>query len=156
VVLAGLAALKAQGTLFAEAYRVDLFSQVFKVLLALGLFLVICLCSRLNSVEARHHPEFYLLLFICTLAMMLLSSAVHLLSIYLALELSSYSLYVLVSLRRARQMAMEAALKFFLVGITASAVMLLGLALLCGATGAVTVPGFRPHPAGCRGPALVR
>jgi NADH-quinone oxidoreductase subunit N len=46
---------------------------------------------------------------------------------------------VLVSLRRARQMAMEAALKFFLVGITASAVMLLGLALLYGATGAATV-----------------
>jgi NADH-quinone oxidoreductase subunit N len=45
VVVADLAALKAQGTLFAEAYRVDLFSQVFKVLLAMGLFLVICLCS---------------------------------------------------------------------------------------------------------------
>jgi NADH-quinone oxidoreductase subunit N len=139
VVLVGLAALKVQGTLFAQAYRVDLFSQVFKVLLALGLFLVICLCSGLKGVEDRHHPEFYLLLFICTLAMMLLSSAVHLLSIYIALELSSYSLYVLVSLRRARQMAVEAALKFFLVGITASAVMLLGLALLYGGTGAATV-----------------
>ena len=154
-VVAGLAALKAQGTLFAEAYRVDLFSQVFKVLLALGLFLVVCLCSGGNGVEDRHHPEFYLLLFICTLAMMLLSSAVHLLSIYIALELSSYSLYVLVSLRRARQMAMEAALKFFLVGITASALMLLGLALLYGTTGAVTVHELARILPGAAGEPLV-
>ena len=80
--------------------------------------------------------------------MMLLSSAVHLLSIYIALELSSYPLYVLMSLRRARQMAMEAALKFFLVGITASALMLLGLALLYGRP---VRPPCTDSPAACRG-----
>jgi NADH-quinone oxidoreductase subunit N len=62
---------------------------------------------------------------------------VHLLSIYVALELSSYSLYVLVALRRTRELAVAAALKFFIVGIVSSAVMLCGLALLYGSTGAV-------------------
>jgi len=62
---------------------------------------------------------------------------VHLLSAYVALELSSYSLYVLVSLRRTRGKAVAAALKFFIVGIVSSAVMLFGLALLYAATGAV-------------------
>jgi NADH-quinone oxidoreductase subunit N len=110
---------------------------VIKVLLALGIFLVVCICGDLNGVADRHHPEFYLLLFTCTLAMMLLASAVHLLSIYVALELSSYSLYVLVSLRRTREQAVAAALKFYIVGIVSSAVMLFGLALLYGTTGAV-------------------
>jgi len=136
-IVVGLASLKSEGLLFGQSYRIDLFSQVFKVLLALGLFLVACICGDVNGVEERRHPEFYLLLFICTLAMMLLTSAVHLLSIYVALELSSYSLYVLVSLRRTRERAVAAALKFFIVGIVSSAVMLFGLALLYGATGAV-------------------
>jgi NADH-quinone oxidoreductase subunit N len=136
-IIVSLASLNAEGVLFGQSYQVDLFSQVIKVLLALGIFLVVCICGDLNGVADRHHPEFYLLLFTCTLAMMLLASAVHLLSIYVALELSSYSLYVLVSLRRTREQAVAAALKFYIVGIVSSAVMLFGLALLYGTTGAV-------------------
>jgi NADH-quinone oxidoreductase subunit N len=136
-IVVGLASLKAEGMLFGQSYQVDLFSQVLKVLLAMGLFLVVCICPDVKGIAERRHPEFYLLLFTCTLAMMLLSSAVHLLSIYVALELSSYSLYVLTALRRTREQAVAAALKFFIVGIVASALMLFGLALLYGGTGAV-------------------
>jgi len=136
-IVVGLVCLRVEGVLFGQSYRIDLFSQVFKVLLAMGLFLVVCICGNVNGIAERRHPEFYLLLFTCTLAMMLLTSTVHLLSIYVALELSSYSLYVLVSLRRTRELAVAAALKFFIVGIVSSAVMLFGLALLYGSTGAV-------------------
>ena len=130
-----LAAVRLQGVLFFKAYRVDLFSQVFKVMLSLGLFLIICLCSELNAIEQRLHTEFYLLMFVCTLAMMMLVSCVHLLSIYIALELSSYSLYILVSLRKNKVFGMEAGLKYFLIGVFSSAVMIFGLGLLYGATG---------------------
>jgi NADH-quinone oxidoreductase subunit N len=143
-ILIGLASLRAEGALFGQSYQIDLFSQVLKVLLSLGLFLVVCICGEVNGVAERYHPEFYLLLFTCTLAMMLLASAVHLLTIYVALELSSYSLYVLVSLRRPREQAVAAALKFFIVGIVASAVMLFGLALLYGSTGAVYLNELLP------------
>jgi NADH-quinone oxidoreductase subunit N len=129
-----LISVNSQGLLFADVYQVDLFSQVFKVLLSLGLFLIVCLCPNLSAVESRHHTEFYLLLFVCTLAMMMLVSSVHLLAIYVALELSSYSLYVLVALRRGQNMGVEAGIKYFLVGISASALMLFGLALLYGTT----------------------
>jgi len=128
-----------QGQLFIDIYRVDLFSQVFKVLLSLGLFLIICICSELQGISERYHPEFYLLLFICTLAMMMLISAVHILSIYVALELSSYSLYILVALRRGETMGLEAGLKYFLVGIFASAVMIFGVALLYSVTKATYI-----------------
>jgi NADH-quinone oxidoreductase subunit N len=64
---------------------------------------------------------------------------VHLLSIYVALELSSYSLYILVALRKDEQIGLEAGLKYFLVGIFASAVMLFGVALLYSTTNATYV-----------------
>ncbi len=127
-----LASVRLEGTLFFKVYRVDLFSQVFKVILAMGLFLVICICSELNGIEERHHPEFYLLLSTCTLAMMLLVSSVELLTIYVALELSSYSLYILVPLRRGYGVHVESGIKYFLVGAFASAVMLFGIASLYG------------------------
>jgi NADH-quinone oxidoreductase subunit N len=149
-----LASIRQEGLLFFQAYRVDLFSQVFKVLLSIGLFLIISICSNLNGVAERYHPEFYLLLFLCTLAMMLLVSSVHILSIYVALELSSYSLYILVALRNDEQMALEAGLKYFLVGIFASAVMLFGVALLYSTTKATyltemirVLPGVLDTPA---------
>jgi len=149
-----LASMRQEGLLFFQAYRVDLFSQVFKALLSIGLFLVISICSNLNGVAERYHPEFYLLLFVCTLAMMLLVGSVHILSIYVALELSSYSLYILVALRADEQMGLEAGLKYFLVGIFASAVMLFGVALLYSTMQATYVtemirvlPGMIDRPA---------
>jgi NADH-quinone oxidoreductase subunit N len=136
-VLVCLAAMKVNGDLFAGVYRVDFFSQVFKLLLSIGLFCVLCLCSELNGISRRYQAEVFLLLFACTLAMMLLVSGVHLLSIYVALELSSYCLYILVSLRKDAAMGLEAGLKYFLVGISASAVMLFGISVLYGTTGAL-------------------
>jgi NADH-quinone oxidoreductase subunit N len=153
-ILVCLITVKSEGILFFNAYQVNLFSQVFKVLLSLGLFLVICLCPNLTAIKAKHHPEFYLLLFVCTLAMMMLVSSVHLLAIYVSLELSSYALYILVALRRGKDMGIEAGIKYFLIGIFASAVMLFGLALLYGTTQATYVnqmakvlPGVIDKPA---------
>jgi NADH-quinone oxidoreductase subunit N len=128
-----LASVGLEGNLFFGVYRVDLFSQVFKVILAAGLFLVVSICSELKGIEEQNHPEFYLLLTTCTLAMMLLVSSVELLTIYVALELSSYSLYILVPLRRGYGVHVESGIKYFLVGAFASAVMLFGIASLYGA-----------------------
>ncbi len=131
-----LASVRADGFLFIRAYRADLFSQVFKVLLALGLFLVVYICDELQELRQRHLHDFYLLLFTCTLAMMLLVSAEHLLAIYISLELSSYSLYVLVALRKNEDFGLESGIKYFVIGTFASAVMLFGMALLYALTNA--------------------
>jgi len=123
-----------QGTLFSGVYRADLFSQVFKVLLMIGLFLVISLCSELKGIRENRHPEFYLLLSVCTLGMMVLVSSVELLTLYVALELTSYSLYILVALRKGGGLQREAGIKYFLLGASTSALMLFGLACLFGAS----------------------
>ena len=153
VAAAAIACTPLSGDLFSGAYRVDLFSQVFKALLAIGFFLVMMLCDDFGGVAPQHHGEGYFLLSVCTLAMMLLSSAVHLVAIVLALELSSYSLYLLVFLRREQRWGTIMGLRYFLVGASASAVMLFGLALIYAATGAMHVdrlaevlPGILDRP----------
>ncbi len=135
------------GDLFNNAYRVDLFSQVFKILLSLGFVLVVFLCRELNGIADRRRTECYLLLSVSTLAMMLLVSSVHLVAIYMALELSSYSLYILVFLRSEERWGLTAGLRYFLVGICASAIMLFGLALIYGATGVLHLNALMELPA---------
>jgi len=149
-----LACLRMEGDLFYGTYRVDLYTQVFKTILFTGLFLVTVICSALGGIEKNRHSEFYLLLAVCTLAMMMLVSSVHLLTIWMALELSSYSLYILVFLQKDRDMGVRSGIKYFLTGAAASAVMLFGLALLYGATHAFYIvellkvlPGIIDQPA---------
>jgi NADH-quinone oxidoreductase subunit N len=132
-VVVTLATVLSEGAFLSGAYQVDLFSQVFKGILSLGFFLVVCLCSNLNGIDETRHPEFYLLLSTCTLGMMLLVSSVELLTLYVALELSSYSLYALVPLRSGEGHQTEAGIKYFLSGIATSAMMLFGMATLFAA-----------------------
>jgi len=127
-----LGSVKAEGHLFFQAYRLDLFSQLFKCFLSFGLFLVICISSRLDDIEERRHPEFYLFLTTSTLGMMLLVSAVELITLFVALELSSYSLYILIPLRKGSSHSTEAGIKFFFIGAMASATMLFGMSYLYG------------------------
>ncbi|MBW2621995.1 MAG: NADH-quinone oxidoreductase subunit N [Deltaproteobacteria bacterium] len=125
--------LSAEGDLFFDAYRVDKFSQIFKLFLSLGLFLVITICSRLeDDIEVSHHLEFYLFLTTCTIGMMMLVSAVELITLFVALELSSYSLYILVPLRKDSPHDAEAAIKFFFIGAMSSALMLFGMSYIFG------------------------
>ncbi|PKN63920.1 MAG: NADH-quinone oxidoreductase subunit N [Deltaproteobacteria bacterium HGW-Deltaproteobacteria-15] len=170
----GVAILSAgmQGSLFFDAYRVDLFSQAFKVLIATGLFLVVWLCVEMDLPRGQH-PEFYFLLVTCSLGMMFIVSSVELLTLYVSLELTSYSLYVLVPMRRAEDRGQrtedgegsevrgqrsefgkeseaaggegfqgEAGIKYFLIGATVSTIMLFGLALLFGATRTTYLAGL--------------
>jgi NADH-quinone oxidoreductase subunit N len=128
------------GMLFFDCYRVDLFSQIFKVLLALGTVWVIFSSSELKGIDPRQHAEYYFLIFVCTLAMMMLVSSVELLTIYVSIELSSYSLYLLVPMRRNAGEYVETGIKYFMVGVTASGLMLFGISLLFGMAHTTYVP----------------
>jgi NADH-quinone oxidoreductase subunit N len=138
--LVSVAASRQEGMLFFDCYRVDLFSQIFKVLLALGTVWVIFSSSELKGIDSRQHAEYYFLIFVCSLAMMMLVSSVELLTIYVSIELSSYSLYLLVPMRRGADEFAETGIKYFMIGVTASALMLFGISLLFGVTHTTYVP----------------
>jgi len=134
-----------QGDLFFKAYRVDLFSQIFKFALALGLFLVLTISHNLPQIEERYHAEFYLFLTTTTIGMMMLVSSVELLTIYVSLELSSYSLYILVPLRRGDGIDVEAGIKYLFIGAVSSGFMLFGLSYIFGATGTTYLSEIMPR-----------
>ncbi|MFK8026660.1 MAG: NADH-quinone oxidoreductase subunit NuoN [Gammaproteobacteria bacterium] len=98
--------------------------------------LVVMLYSR-AFVNAHHFPrgEYYALSLFSLLGMMLISSANHLLMIYLGLELLSLSMYALVAINRDDSVSSEAAIKYFVLGAIASGFLLYGISLLYGLSG---------------------
>ncbi|HPF60792.1 MAG: NADH-quinone oxidoreductase subunit N [Gemmatimonadetes bacterium] len=80
-------------------------------------------------------PEYYVLLMLATVGMMLLAGAADMITLFLGLEVMSISVYVLSGYDRTRRSSAEAALKYFLIGAFASGFLLYGIALLYGATG---------------------
>lgn len=126
-------AFGARGELFSGTYRVDAFSQAFKVLIALGFFLAVAFGEGLRGVESEHETDYFLFLSLSVLGLTLLVSGVELLTLYIALELSSYSLYILVPLRRAGMRSQaEAGVKYVLFGAVASGVSLFGMSYVFG------------------------
>ncbi len=148
---AALAAFGQEGTLFFGTYRVDLLSQLFKVIIILGLFLVFWAGQGLRGVDARFHGEQYLFLTVGALGLVLLSSSHELLTIVMSLEIAAFALYVIIPFRRSdmRREHMEAAIKYFLFGVVATGIMLYGMSCLYGLGNstrlnelAVSVPGL--------------
>ncbi len=120
--------------IFYNTLAVDSFALFFKLL-----FLVIAALVILASVDyvsrfTRFHGEYHALLLLATLGMMLMAAATDLISIFVALELTAISFYVLVGFLKDRK-STEASLKFVLLGGIASAVLLYGMALTFGFTG---------------------
>ncbi|MBN2809155.1 MAG: NADH-quinone oxidoreductase subunit N [Deltaproteobacteria bacterium] len=126
----------AAGTLFAGAYQVDGLSQLIKFLLSGTLFLVFYMGRGLSGIEEEMHNEFYLFLTLSTLGLVLMSSAVELLTILVCLEISSYALYVVISFRRGlgRRSEVEAGIKYALFGAAATGISLFGLSYIFGLT----------------------
>ena len=119
----------------------------------LGLFfdIVICVGAGLSALLAggylREHGfergEFYVLIIFTAFGAMVLARAVDLLSIFLGLETMSLGAYALVAYRRTSARAVEGAVKYFLLGSFAAAILLFGSALLYGATGHTDLAGIR-------------
>jgi NADH-quinone oxidoreductase subunit N len=85
------------------------------------------------------HGEYYALILLGAVGMCLMSSAVELVLIFIALEISSISSYILAGFRRHAAESAESSMKYFLLGSFATAFFLYGVALLYGATGSTNV-----------------
>ncbi|MFH1646347.1 MAG: NADH-quinone oxidoreductase subunit N [Chloroflexota bacterium] len=119
---------------FSNMLAVDHFAMFFKLLFAGIAFLVILASADYVDKFARFQGEYYALILLSTLGMMLMAATADLISLYIALELTSISLYVLVGFLKDRK-STEASLKYLLLGAIASAVLLYGMALVFGYTG---------------------
>ncbi len=121
-------------TIFNNMLAVDGFALFFK-LLFLGIAALVILASVDYVAKfARFQGEYYALVLLSALGMMLMAATTELIAIYIALELTSISLYVLVGFLKDPK-STEASLKYLLLGAIASAVLLYGMALVFGVTG---------------------
>jgi NADH-quinone oxidoreductase subunit N len=101
--------------------------------------------------------EYYTLLLLAAAGMMLMTAAINLITIFIALEMLSVALYVLTGMNRADARSAEAALKYLLLGALASGFLLFGMALVYGQVGTTSLAGVRAHVLALNGqfPALL-
>ncbi|MCL5806971.1 MAG: NADH-quinone oxidoreductase subunit N [Deltaproteobacteria bacterium] len=151
-----LAGVAGEGELFSGAYRVDLFSQIFKVLISVGFCYVVFMFGSEDEVDRRYLPDYLMFLTFSTLGLMMLASAVELISIVISLEISSFSLYAVVPLRKSQtKLQLEAAVKYLFFGAVSTGVMLFGMGYLYAMAGSTfladivrTLPAFISQPIG--------
>ncbi len=125
--------------LFGGMLLSDPFSCYANVLfIASGIFVSLFSHKYLEK-QGLNYSEYYLLIALSVLGMMLMASSLNLIIIFIALELMSLSVYVLVGFRRNDRRSNEAAVKYYILGSAASAVMLYGAALLYGASLSVDI-----------------
>jgi NADH-quinone oxidoreductase subunit N len=127
------------GTGFSNTVETSPFTVFFHVLIC-GIVIVTLLLSLDTLPEDSHHQgEYYALIVFGAVGMCLLTSAVELLVVFIALEISSISTYILAGYRKQTGKGPEAAIKYFLLGSFATGFLLYGIALIFGATGTTSV-----------------
>ena len=127
------------GSAFWNMVRVDGFSIFFHVLVIAIAVVAILSSYEYMAVQRIRAGEYYGLILFGTVGMCLMSSAVELVLIFIALEISSISTYILAGFRRREASSSESSLKYFLLGSFATAFFLYGVAMMFGATGSTNI-----------------
>ena len=127
------------GLAFSNAVRVDTYSVFFHYLIVAIAAAVILSSFEYMAVQKIRAGEYYALILFGAVGMALMSSAMELVLIFIALEISSISTYILTGFRRNEAASSESSLKYFLLGSFATAFFLYGVALIFGATGSTNI-----------------
>ncbi|HEV8642851.1 MAG TPA: NADH-quinone oxidoreductase subunit N [Methylomirabilota bacterium] len=123
------------GRAFHDMIVLDDYALFFHIVICYAAALIVLLSMDYLRRFGAESGEGYSLILFSTAGMMVLASANDLIVVFLAIELMSLSLYVLAGLFKWRREAGEASMKYFLLGVFASAFLLYGIALVYGATG---------------------
>lgn len=134
-------------SMFDGAYVVDDFSLVVKALFCIAAYVVVLMSSTYIEEGDYYQGEYYTLLLTSTLGMLMMASSRELISMFVALEFLSIPAYMLAAWRKRDPKSNEAGMKYFLLGVFASAVMLYGMSLLYGASGTTLFTGIASHVA---------
>ncbi len=125
--------------IFSGTFVLDSLGSTFKVFI-LG-FAIIALVYTRHYLKAHDllRNEYFVLALMSILGMMVMVSGHSLLTLYLGLEIMSLSLYALIATARDRASAIEAALKYFVLGAIASGLLLYGMSMIYGISGSLDI-----------------
>jgi NADH-quinone oxidoreductase subunit N len=122
---------------FGGTYVVDSFAVLFKVFFLVSTLAVLLLSLRYFREGRYYQGEYYFLLLSAVLGMLTISSSRDLLMLFISLELVTAPAWLMAGFRKRDPRSNEAALKFFLIGILSTAVMLYGMSLVYGVSGSL-------------------
>ncbi len=124
---------------FSNTFILDPMSSFLKLFIYLSVFVVFLYSRAYLKERDMFRGEFFVLGLAATLGMMVMVSASNLLTIYLGLELLSLSMYAMVAMNRDSLESSEAAMKYFVLGAMASAMLLYGMSMIYGVTGSLNL-----------------
>ncbi|MPZ47779.1 MAG: NADH-quinone oxidoreductase subunit NuoN [Dehalococcoidia bacterium] len=123
---------------FAGLLSIDDYTTFFRCFFIAVTFVTVLASAQYVQTHLRHPGEYYSLLVISTVGAIYMAAAQELLTAYIALELLSFSLYVLVSYAKMERRSNEAGMKYMLLGAFASALLLYGISFIYGASGSTS------------------
>ncbi len=141
--------------IFSGMVLVDTFSIYFKLIFLISTALVLLSSVLYADRLRRWEAEYYAVLLFGTVGLMLLASSGEFITLFLALELSSLANAFLVCWSKRSVKATEGALKYFIISVLSSAILLYGAALLYGLTGQTSLAGIATALRGGASPALM-
>ncbi len=131
--------IKGEGSFFYNALVVDSLSQIFK-LIFLAVSIIVVIASLHYFKDNRNQDEYYSLILLATVGMMVVASANDLIALFVGFELASLSTCTLACFEKRNPVCIEAAMKYFIIAALSSAILLFGMSLVYGITGSTNIP----------------
>lgn len=116
--------------MFYESYKIDSLSQFFKTIVYIGLAICSANAIRNQTLGKANRADYFFFMYMSSFGLILLSSTIELFTVYISLELASYSLYILLPLRNNDPRAVEGTIKYALFGAVATAIGLYGISYI--------------------------
>jgi len=135
ILVYAISAFSKDASLFNGVYQIDMFGSYFKLLFLSAGILVMLMAGKYISRFEEKSSEFYGLMILATLGMMLMSSAGEFITLYVGLELMTISFYILTAYLLNDKLSAEAGLKYLILGALSSAILLFGISLVYALTG---------------------
>ncbi len=133
--------------IYGSFIRVNTFTSVLNIILMGGMFITVLSSRNYLEQEKINYGEYYSLLFLSLLGMMLMGQANDLVIVFIGLELMSVCFYVLAGFMRRKMESNESAVKYFLLGAFLTGFLLLGIAFIYGYTGSTNYTAIAAvHP----------
>ena len=126
-------------TIFSGTFVLDTMGSTFKVFIMGFAIIALVYTRHYLKVHELLRNEYFILSLMSILGMMVMVSGHSLLTLYMGLEIMSLSLYALIASARDRSVAIEAALKYFVLGAIASGLLLYGMSMIYGITGSLDI-----------------
>lgn len=130
-----LCCLVPHGRTFGRVFISDGFSMFFNIVFLAATMLAVSSSAEFTGKLKYHRGEYYGLILLATVGMMFLAAAGELVSLYVALELTTITLFILAAYRKTSVSSSEAGLKYFILGALSSGILLYGMSLTYGVTG---------------------